>query len=728
MSGRRPSLGPRRRPVAVRWQLWPEARPDDVASVALPCQWQTVPRFAREEGPFVYAASFAPPPWRRVHLVAEGVFQRAEWRLNDVLLGVHRGGWDEARYDLTHLLAGENRLEARVACPPERAGGRRHVLGVFGGWDCLPESYRPGGVWRPVYLEAAGDARIASLWLVTERLDATRAEVVVHARFECRRPTALNLSVRLRPPRSRGAGGALLRLPLDLEAGTSHIALPLTLEQPLPWQPWSRSGQVVADLYDLSLVATPRQGDGAAARRSARVGLRTLAQDAAGRLFVNGTPLFVKGWNYGPSTAHLAQARAPLLAADVQAARERGLDALRVHAHVDHPALYDRADRAGLLLFQDGPLQWAHAPEAFPDAAVALRALVERLSAHPSVVALTAHNEPLDIGSAGAEAGHESLRRRLSAVAGTFLWSDNRDVWDRTLTAAVADRGRPRRAGQGAMLFFPHSDVLARHPGEDTHFYAGWYPQFGPLRTLDILLRRLPGVARWLSEFGAQSLPVLTTAATFVPERPTATDWSVLARERMAQPALLERNVGIAGLDRNTLVERTQAYQAALHGAYIDRLRAHRLAPVAGFFGFFWADAADGITWSLQDSARRPKRAYLALRDQLQPLAAVALLPLGAPRGGDRRPYAVPLVVLNDSLWRARVEVQVEIAGTVRQIATVEAMPESVTALDHLILSAGELRQEADLTLHWRVETLSGEGPAPGDGSRVYSLPSPLWR
>ena len=714
--------------MARTWTLEPTGRPDLAAPVALPCQWQTVPAFATEDGPFTYAAEFEAPPWRRVHLVAEGTFHTATWRLNDDLLGVHAGAWDEARYDLTdRLRPGMNRLEAVVACPPERSRRRHLATGVFGGWDCLPASFRAGGVWRPVYLEAVGDVRIADLWLATHDLRDGHAEAVVHARVEVRRPVACAVTLRLSPPPGRGGRGQHAHVRLDLPAGTSGLELPITVKRPLPWQPWSRSEHDEADLYDLALTLRPLDRMGAGARRSARVGLRTVARDGDGRLLLNGRPLFVKGWNYGPSAAHLATSEPARIAADVRMARAQGLDALRVHGHVDQPALYRAADRLGVLLFQDGPLQWAYAPDAFPDAAVALRATAARLSAHPSVVELRAHNEPMDVGSSGEAAGREPPGRRIAAIAATFLWSDNRDVWDRGLTAALRPLGRAD-PGHAAMLLARHSGVIARRRTEDTHLYAGWYPQFGSLATLDRIFRLLPGAMRWVSEFGAQSLPVLETARRYVPARPTAADWHALARDHLAQPGLLERNVGIAGLDLEALVARTQAYQAALLGAYIDRLRSHRFRPTAGFFGFLWADAADGITWSLLDRQRRPKLAFAALAEQLAPLAVVALLPLTPPGRSPRRLPPVPLWLVNDTAWQAGVRLTVRLGGEERLAGEAVAPPESALPLGALAVEGRDLTSPGELCLAWEVEPIRGEGRPPSSGTRRYPLPSPLWR
>src|SRR4030095_12398825 len=95
-------------------------------------------------------------------------------------------------------------------------------------------------------------------------------------------------------------------------------------------------------------------------RREFRTGLRQVRMDKW-VMRVNGERLFVKGSNQGPTRMALAEATVEELAADVALAKEAGLDLLRVHAHVARPELYDAADEAGLLLWQDLPLQWGDA-------------------------------------------------------------------------------------------------------------------------------------------------------------------------------------------------------------------------------------------------------------------------------------------------------------------------------------------------------------------------------
>ena len=57
----------------------------------------------------------------------------------------------------------------------------------------------------------------------------------------------------------------------------------------------------------------------------------------------------------------LGEATPAELARYVQLALDANLDLLRLHAHVSRPELYDAADAAGLLVWQDFPLQWGYA-------------------------------------------------------------------------------------------------------------------------------------------------------------------------------------------------------------------------------------------------------------------------------------------------------------------------------------------------------------------------------
>ena len=76
---------------------------------------------------------------------------------------------------------------------------------------------------------------------------------------------------------------------------------------------------------------------------------------------------------------------------DLQLARDCHMNLLRMHAHVDHPALNDAADELGIVLWQDFPLQWLYRRAVLPEARRQAKTMVNLLGNHPSVAVWCMH-------------------------------------------------------------------------------------------------------------------------------------------------------------------------------------------------------------------------------------------------------------------------------------------------------------------------------------------------
>jgi beta-mannosidase len=178
---------------------------------------------------------------------------------------------------------------------------------------------------------------------------------------------------------------------------------------------------------------------------------------------VNGERLFLKGTNQGPTRMALGEATAEELERDVLLAKDAGLDLVRVHAHVSRPELYEAADRHGMLLWQDLPLQWGYARGTRKQGVRQAREAVDVLGHHPSIALWCAHNEPIALDvEPGAPIDVAATTRKL--VAGFALPSWNKTVLDSSLRRALekTDKTRPVIAHSGL-------------PTGDSHLYFGWY-------------------------------------------------------------------------------------------------------------------------------------------------------------------------------------------------------------------------------------------------------------
>jgi len=505
------------------------------AEIPVPGHWRSHPAFAASDGPVLHRRRFETTalgaPGRRTWLELDGIFYDGDIWLDRSYLGDTEGYFFPHLIEVTEACAAarEHVLAIEVACSrPSDLTAKRNLTGVFQHWDCFDRDWNPGGIWRPVRVVETGPARIRRLRVACPEATPERATLDLQVVVDVPSAGNATLVTTLR----RGATVvADLRDERPLAAGDNRVAWRVPVERPELWWPAALGDQ---PLYDLS-VAVELDGE-VSDWRAVRTGLRQIRM----RDFiatVNGERMFLKGANLGPTRRALGEASAEELEADVVLARGAGLDLLRVHGHISRPELYDAADRHGMLLWQDLPLQWGYAGVRRQAVRQAQEA-VDLLGHHPSLAIWCGHNEPLAIDVDPERFAEEptprAARRTLARVAaGQVLPTWNKTALDRSVRRALekADRSRPVVA---------HSGVLP-HPawGTDTHLYFGWY--HGDERDLPAVLARLPVLARFVSEFGAQAVP--TTADFCEPERWPDLDWPWLARAHALQKRNFDRYV-----------------------------------------------------------------------------------------------------------------------------------------------------------------------------------------
>src|SRR5438067_773114 len=483
---------------------------------------------------------------------------------------------------------------------------KRMVTGVFSHWDGLDPDWNPGGLWRPVRLVESGPVRLAGLRCLCVEATEDRGRLLLTLTVDAPAgPTPVHLRARLSGP------GVALEVERDqtLATGANQLSWTLEVDRPPRWWPWRYGPQPLVDV-EVSVEVDGAESD----RRRLRTAFREVRRDAW-RFHVNGERLFVMGSNQGPAAMALGAADPADLAADVARAVDANLDMLRIHGHVTRPEVYAAADEAGLLLWQDVPLQWGYGRGARRPAATQARELVELLGHHPSVVVWCAHNEPYP-GPSESGSPPEKWRNRASLL----LPSWNKDVLDRSVARAL--RSDPTRP------VVNHSGVPPGplRDGTDSHLYFGWY--LGEIGDMAAVLRRWPRLARFVSEFGAQAVP---EAAEFMePARWPDLDWERLRARHNLQPRHFARFVPP---DEYATFEdwraATQAYQAALIQLQIEDLRRLRHRPTGGFLHFCFADGHPGVTWSVLDHDRLPKAGHAALA-----AACRSVLPMVDPRTG----------------------------------------------------------------------------------------------
>ncbi len=583
--------------------------------IAVPGHWRSTPAFAGSDGPLLYRTRFdhptQPARGRRRHwLTVEGLFYQGDLWLDGAYVGDTEGYFFPHTYEVTEALASrsEHLLGIEAACTPQSdRKAKRNLTGIFQHWNCLDPDWNPGGIWRPVTVTETGPVCIKRLRVTCREASAERAIVLFDAELDA----DAACTVRLRTT----VGGTDHELEQPLAAGENQMDWTVTVAAPDLWWPHALGDQPLQDVrVGVHIPGGEIDGHGPSHVIERRTGLRQVSMDNW-VLSVNGERLFVKGSNVGPTRMELADATPEEVRTDVQLAKEAGLDLLRVHAHIGRPELYDEADRDGVLLWQDLPLQWGYARAVKGQAVRQAAAAVDLLGHHPSVAVWCGHNEPLalDVDAGGADAA--AFARRFLAAQELPSW--NKTFLDRSVKRALekADGSRPVIAHSGVLPHLPKLD------GTDSHLYFGWY--HGHERDLPAFARLMPRLVRFVSEFGAQAVP--DSADFMEAERWPDLDWDRLGRIHGLQRSVFDRHTPPAEFGTfEGWRDATQSYQATVIKHHIEALRRLKYRPTGGFAQFLFADAHPAVSWSVLDHRRRPKAAFDALQAACRTVIVVA--------------------------------------------------------------------------------------------------------
>ena len=207
-----------------------------------------------------------------------------------------------------------------------------------------------------------------------------------------------------------------------LAGGENRVEWSVRVPRPPLWWPSELGGQPLCELtLDVATV------DGLVSDTAIRtVGFRSVRmRDHVWR--VNGERLFLRGAIVPPLARGLAAVTTEGAEADLQRAAAAGLNLVRVAGHVSAPALYEAADRVGMLLWQDMPLRGGYHRNVRGQAARQAREMVDLLGHHPSVVVWCGHDGPDPVDRTRA------APRLLDQQKPTW----NRTVLDRTVRRAL---------------------------------------------------------------------------------------------------------------------------------------------------------------------------------------------------------------------------------------------------------------------------------------------------
>lgn len=497
-------------------------------------------------------------------LCLAGVDYLAEVSVDGTLLARHEGAFDG--FDV-RIPAGSQQLEVVVDAPREELGTlwpyrKRQLKGIFTQWEPLePFQETTGGIWGEVWLERRPETHVTQVTATTFLVPRPRIEdgayvesgardarVLVEVEVHAEDPATEELTVEV-------AGATASRV-VEVAAGATRHRLAVTVADPALWWPWDVGDPVLHDL-DVRLGADEAHD---------RIGLREVSFDATtGAFTVNGRDVRVRGSNVIPDKWLAGYGRVD---EDIELILDAHLNAVRVCVHVTTDAFYDACDEAGVLVWQDLPLQWDYliTDAMVVEAADQAQRIVQRLSNHASIALWSCHNEP------------------FPADAGNFVGP---------LVRAV-------RTVDGTRTVHPASDFAE-------HAYPGWF--VGELRDYT-----RPPAAAIVTEFGAVGFPsaaeLRAMGADWPPGGPA---WDPVLHE--PTPTL-----DVAGVDLGDSLEEavlaSQRYQARAVQTGVEAYRTQG----RNYLHFLLMDGSPTVSWSVVSYGRVEKLGYAALARASQPV------------------------------------------------------------------------------------------------------------
>jgi beta-mannosidase len=578
--------------------------------VELPSTWQTVPDFASSNGPILYRRSvprFELGDDDRAWLVAGRVFSEADVWWNGHYLGDVEGYFAEHSFELDPILldAPEHTLAIEVRHhPSESIDGKNSIVGCFDDPRAVDPVGNPGGIWTAPRIERTGPLRLSWVRVRCEEASPAVAVLAVTATID----SLVRCSARL----STAVAGTDHAFEQPLTIGENRVEWLVSVPEPQLW--WPR-GMGDPNLVDVTVEVAESDSPEISDCRRLRTGIRAVEMKNWA-LRINGEQMFTKGVNLTPPGIDLASFTPQDAENDLRLAADAGFDLVRLRGHIGHPALYDAADRLGMLVWQDFPLWRGYSNRVRKRAVRLVNDAVNQLAHHPSVVVWCAHDTPTPDGIDDPNAPRPRFGG-LRAALGQQLPTWNRSVLDRSVKHTIDkyDGTRPVIAHSGQ---WPHPPQL---DGTDTHLWFGW--RWGEGRDLEKLAARMPRAIRWVSEFGAGSVP--DSAEFCEPER-----WPLLDFDRLTTDHGYERHNFEAHqhpVDFASFAEwreATQRYQAQIVRRQIEVLRRLKYRPTGGFCVDHLVDSWPAISSSLVDHARVPKLAYDAATEALAPVIVVA--------------------------------------------------------------------------------------------------------
>lgn len=542
---------------------------------------------------------------KHITLKFSGVDYTTEVWLNGKYVGYHEGYFQPFSFDITKavIFGKENHLMVKVNSPLEKmvedwSLHKRYIKGIFGHHDTRPggawsergQEQNTGGIWAPVALEIHDAALIEEVKVSPHlNLPAHTANAEVQLQVGLKQTTAKPVTIQfnMKPFNFPSTQIVTKEISQTLAPGFNSVYVPIKMDNPALWWPWD---QGKANLYQLTInvVDDHRVID----TKTVTFGFRDVRYDKAKNEWrINGRRMFLRGTNY-IATQWLSEMTPERFAQDIALMKAANINIVRVHAHVTADDYYRQCDEAGLLNWQDFPLQWGYLDdEEFAQNAVRqARDMVNVFYNHPSIIVWSLINEPT-----------------WDASWMTTKYKHYNKLQNKVLTNKLYQ------------AIYPLDKTRYVHPysASGEHPWLGWYSG----SWLDY---NQPTNISLVAEYGAQALPNIANLRKIIGEEDiwpvTDQQWDRWEFHNFRRKETFKYAKVPMGSTPAEFIANTQKYQAKLIKLAAESYRRQRYQPVSGIFQFMFVEDWPSMNWGIVDYWRLPKLGYAALQQAYQPV------------------------------------------------------------------------------------------------------------
>lgn len=532
----------------------------------------------------------------QVQLKFLGVDYQTQVWLNNKHLGEHTGYFQSFQFNVSKLLKpGMNRLLVKVDSPLEKSGDfslrKRLLKGVLshhdtrpgGAWSERGEEHNTGGIWNSVFLNISKGAVIDNMQISAYQKSPSSWQVKLD--YDLLGDIQAQDSLHWRIRAYNHDDERIIRGRTSLSLNQNKLVA-LDVSEPKKWWP---VGYGEPNLYQLTLFVV--RDDEIISQHSDIFGFRKVETDENGVWFINDQRMILKGSNY-ISSQWLSEMTRERYHKDVQLMLDAHINVMRVHAHIESKEFYRLCDEMGLMLWQDYVLQWGYSddPIFHQEAESQLKDMLQQFRNHPSIIMWTMHNEP-----------------PWDSPWMQYKYPDydplqNKELDEKLYTVAKGmDDTRP---------------VQMISAGTE-HPWYGWY-------TGHWLDYGKPAEVAWVSEYGAQALPIKDTLQTFIPQNSLWPDnsskWQIWDYHNFQQRENFEMANIEKGSNIDEFIRNSQSYQSNLIQLAAESYRRQAYKPIGAMFHFMFVENWPSINWGVVDYLRTPKAGYYALQRAYQPI------------------------------------------------------------------------------------------------------------